>query len=159
MTETTPSSENTIRSPGQIRHQLKQVLFRYLQREMRDNFRDTPEACFYNHLTPISGSPEKIGVCRYDGDTKDGTPRGKACDSRIGGCANMAKACRFRQPLRTKVEVREAFRSLMDSQDRGKIATVYPDVAALMWVLDGVDVTDEVLLAEAEADKPTEPEQ
>ena len=146
-----PTNNDAIRSPSQIRHQLKQVLFRYLQRELRDNFKESPEACYHNHLTPIAGSVEKIGVCRYEGIVKEGTPRGKACDSRIGGCINMARACRFREPIRTKLEIREAFRTLMDSHDRGKIAAVYPDVAALMWVLDGVDVTEEVLLAEAEA--------
>lgn len=152
--------DSEVRSPSQVRQQLKQVLFRHLQREIRDNFRKTPESCYHNHLTSIAGSPERIGICRYEGNVKENTPRGKACDSRVAGCQVMARACRFREPFRTTAEIKDIFQKLMNSQDRGKIASQYPDVAALMWVLDGVDVTDEVLRATAEADSdpvlPTE---
>jgi len=145
-----PIDNNGARSPSQIRQQLKQVLFRHLQREIRDNFRESPEACYYNHLTGIGGSSEKIGICRYEGSIKENSPRGKVCDTRVAGCINQARACKCRQPFRTKEEVKTAFRELMSSNDRGKIASQYPDVAALMWVLDGVDVAEEVRQIEAE---------
>ena len=148
--------EKGIRSPGQIRQQLKQVLFRHLQKEIRDNFKDTPEACYFNHLTPIGGSAEKIWVCRYDGAfNKESSPRGKICDTRVAGCVNQARACKCRQPYRTKEEIRTDIRTLIASNDRGRIASQYPDVAALMWVLDGVDMAEEFRLVEEEMDSQT----
>jgi hypothetical protein len=144
-----------IRSPGQVRQQLKQVLFRHLQRELRENFRGIPESCYHNHFTSIGGSPERIGICRFEGPLRDGcpTPRGKVCDTRVAGCTLQARGCKYLSAIRTKEEVKSDFRALLTS-DRGSIAARYPDVAALMWVLDGEDFTEELMMAESEADPP-----
>ena len=152
------SANESLRSPGQIRHQLKQVMFRYLQKEIRDNFKDHPEACLHNHWTPINGSPERIWICRCDAAPIEGvvSPRGKVCDSRVAGSLLQARACKYRVAVRTKEQVKEEFRSLMTSE-RGAIASRYPDVAALMWVLDGVDFMEVLREAEDEADPPPEP--
>ena len=37
-----------MRSVSQIRQWLKQVMFRLLQKELRDNFKQSPEGCSYN---------------------------------------------------------------------------------------------------------------
>ncbi len=147
-----------VRSFSQVRQQLKQVMFRHLQKELKDNFKETPETCFYNHQTTINGSVERIGVCRFDTSIlkdNDGiqSPRGKVCDNRVAGCALQARTCRCWYPTRTKDEIKNEFRKLMAS-DRGVIAARYPDVAALMWVIDGVDFTEEIRMAEIEADPP-----
>lgn len=152
-----PIANENLRSPGQIRHQLKQVMFRHLQKELRDNFKDTPEACVYNHLTTIGS--ERVGICRCDAVPVEGlpSPRGKVCDARVAGCIMQARGCKHRRPYRTKEEVKSDFRALMAS-DRGAIAARYPDVAALMWVLDGVDFMEVLRQAEDEADPPPPPE-
>lgn len=145
--------DEAMRSPSQIRHKLKQAMFRHLQRELQDNFKATPEGCFHNHFTPIGGSPERVGICRFDGTTPEGatSPRGKVCDTRVAGCMMQARSCKCWKAIRTKDDIKTDFRNLMAS-DRGLIAARYPDVAALMWVLDGVDFTEEIRMAEAEAD-------
>lgn len=146
-------TDEALRSPSQVRQKLKQAMFRHLQRELQDNFKVVPEGCFHNHLTPIGGSSERIGICRFEGTPPEGvvSPRGKVCDLRIAGCAVQARACKCWSALHTKEDVKTEFRNLMSS-DRGLIAARYPDVAALMWVLDGVDFTEELRMAEAEAD-------
>lgn len=141
-----------IRTPGQVRHQLRQVMFRHLQRELRDNFRVAPETCVHNYEEAFTeGPPGRVGVCRYEGDGQP-SPQGRVCDGRVAGCRRFAKACPMWRPIRTKDEVKFDFRDLMTATDRGRIASYYPDVAALMWVLDGVDFTEDVALAEAEVD-------
>lgn len=142
-----------LRSSSQVRQKLKQAMFRHLQRELQDNFKTIPEGCFHNHFTSIGGSPERVGICRFEGALPDDlvSPRGKVCDTRVAGCVMQARACKGWSALRTNVEIKTDFRNLMMAE-RGVIAARYPDVAALMWVLDGVDFTEEIRLAESEAD-------
>ena len=149
-------TNESLRSSSQIRQKLKQAMFRHLQRELLDNFKATPEGCFHNHLTPIGGSSERVGICRFEGSPPEGVvpPRGKVCDARVAGCLVQARGCKCWVALYGKDKIKADFRNLMSS-DRGMIAARYPDVAALMWVLDGVDVTEELRMAEAEADPET----
>ena len=148
-------STNEARPPSQIRQQLKQVLFRHLQKELRNNFKEVPEGCHYNHFTKIGGSSEGVGVCRFDGVLNDGipSPRGKVCDTRVAGCVMQARGCKYWSAIRTKEEVKAEFRALLAS-DRGTVAARYPDVAALLWVLGDVDFAEELQYAEDGLDPP-----
>lgn len=146
-------TNEALRSSSQVRQKLKQAMFRHLQQELQDNFKATPEGCSHNHFTPIGGSPERVGICRFDGTTPEGvlSPRGGVCDARVTGCLVQAHACKCWAALYSKEKIKGDFRNLMAS-DRGMIAARYPDVAALMWVLDGVDFAEELRMAEEEAD-------
>jgi hypothetical protein len=68
----------------------------------------------------------------------------------------MASACLWWEPLKSKEEIKAEFRSLMSSGNRGKIASLYPDVAALMWVLDRTDIADTMTDVELEVDTPVQ---
>jgi len=144
-------NNGSLRASGQIRQKLKQAMFRHLQRELQSNFKVTPESCFHNHFMPIGGSVERVGICRFDGSVLDGvdSPRGRVCDVRVAGCLAQARSCKCWASVRTGDDIKAEFRALMVS-DRGLIAARYPDVAALMWVLDGVDFNEEIQMAEAE---------
>jgi hypothetical protein len=48
----------------------------------------------------------------------------------------MAKECPLWEPLQTKEALKAEFTKLMQADDRGLIASQYPDIAALLWVLD-----------------------
>jgi len=142
-----------VRNPGQIRQQLKQVLFRHLQRLLRNNYRKSPETCRFNRRESLGDTGQKVGVCRWDvHEDKTSSPRGKLCDTRVFGCAGMAGACRWWEPVRQGTEIKTDFKTLITTGDRGQIAAQYPDVAALMWVLDGVDISEEMQAAERELD-------
>ena len=152
MTET----DQAVRSPSQIRQQLKQVLYRHLQRILRANYRKAPETCCYNRLEVVAGTGARVGVCRWDGTNREdvkASPRGKVCDARVFGCQAMATSCSWWRPLREKTALKTEFRGLIASGDRGRIAASYPDVAALMWVLDGVDITSAVSEVEEMGDE------
>jgi len=140
-----------MRSEGAIRHQLKQVLFRHLQRELRANFRQAPTTCRLNRRCLVEGNSQfgvSIGVCYAE---VDGRPRKVVCDARLSGGAEQARTCGLWVPLRDKDDIKREFRALMASGDYGVIAAKYPDVTALMWVL-GVSVPDDLGEVEAEVE-------
>ena len=141
-----------MRSESQIRQQLKQVLFRHLQKDLRENFRKSPETCTFNKLTALANTQERVGICRCDlsHENDPNFPYAMACDSRIAGGFLRAKNCKWWMACRTKDEVRKDFRGITMSGDRGRIASGMPDVVALMWVLDSTDIESE--LAGIEAD-------
>jgi len=76
----------------------------------------------------------------------------------------MARSCPFWEPLKTKAEVKEEFHALIQSGDRGLIASEFPDLAALMWVLDdpnevpSVREVEEAIQEAGESDDDEEPE-
>lgn len=121
----------------QIRLRLKQVVYRHLQRRLRDNFRKTPLTCRHNKT--VSLGHDVVHLCGY---ITDGLPRNVLCDPRAAGCDSLAKACPFWEPLSSKEEVKASFDLLLAS-DFGTIAAQYPDIAALMWALSDPDEESE----------------
>lgn len=136
-----------MRSEGQIRHQLRQVTFRHLQKRLRENFRQRPGNCTFNRDVLLDGQTR--GFCGYQ---EDGEPRMVLCDSRFTGCVDMARTCPLWQPVRTKEDIKQEFLRLLQG-DRGLLAAQYPDIAALMWVLDSAGEP----LTAAEIREATEP--
>ncbi len=136
-----------MRSQAQIRRQLKQVTFRHLKRQLRALFKQRPDTCQHNRDVALDEDTH-VQLCGVlDGQ---GRPRNVPCDSRIPGCNEMARECPLWHPLRTKAEVKAAFHGVVQSDDRGVVASEYPDIAALMWVLD--DPADTPSVAEVEED-------
>jgi hypothetical protein len=141
-----------MRSEGAVRHQLKQVLFRHLQKELRANFRQIPVSCRFNRQSLLEGTIQhgvSVGVCYFE---VDGKPRKVVCDARLPGGSEQARNCPLWSPHRDKETVKQEFRDLMASGDYGMIAAKYPDVTALMWVL-GVSIPEDLGEVEAEVDK------
>ena len=118
-----------MRSEGKVRQQLKQVIYRHLQKRLRCNFKKEPETCKFNKL-----SVSEMVCVRICDHAKQ--PKGLICDSRVEWCLEQAKNCELWAPRKSKAAVKEEFKGLIESGNRGLIAMEFPDVAALMWVLD-----------------------
>jgi hypothetical protein len=129
-------------------------MFRHLQKALREMFKQTPESCYHN--APVGlGASGAVHLCHVK---VDGKPRKMLCDSRQWGGQRQARNCPLWQPKSDKDAIKAEFRRLM-SGNRGEIAARYPDVAALMWVLDGAeghDVGTLVEQVEDEADRELE---
>lgn len=140
-----------MRTEGQTKHKLKQVLFRHLQKRLRLSFRRRPETCFHNRTLEGEGGLQ-VGIC--------GFPKGKSClcDCRLPEGLDRARDCLWWEPRRGKEEVKAEFRDLVESPDRGAIAAEYPDVAALLWVLGDANMKDTVQEAVSDIDKLTDEE-
>lgn len=121
-----------MKSEGEVRQKLKQVLFRYQKKLVRSNFKKAPGTCQHNAEVELS-TDGFVGVCMYHLDSR---PRGVVCDSRIAG-NEQARSCDLWEPLQDKDEIKASFRELFeDTVDLGPVAVLYPDLAALFWVLD-----------------------
>lgn len=125
-----------MRSQGQVRHKLKQVLFRHLQKKLRLALRRRPDTCAYNKV--VGGDSIQVFAC----DCPESS--GKLCDARLPVSLEQALTCPWWQSSKSKEELKAEFKQLIESPDRGAVAAEYPDVAALLWVLDE-DVSDAVL--------------
>lgn len=124
-----------MKTENQIRHKLKQVLFRHLQKKIRAIFR--PSGCTYNK--PGKFCEQTVGMCNYPN-------RGKhliVCDSEVDGCIQQVSECSWFKASRSKEDIKTQFKELAgDPAKRGQMAFEYPDAAALMWVLDDIGDLD-----------------
>jgi len=126
-----------MKSASAVKHQLQQVIFRYIKKQLRDNFRMDPETCVYNKRVvigqPSKIAPQAVGVCYYEKD--ESGPRFVICDSLVAGCQDQARSCPMWKARFTKEAIKRNFRNLLQG-DKGLIAVNFPDIAALLWVLD-----------------------
>jgi len=117
---------------GQVRHKLVQVRFRHLKREIRGGLSRRPQNCVHNGIVNSPSGP--LGVCLKGSDSPvswEGSP----CDERLGGDSRAAK-CPYFACSRTKETLREGFDGFLSDASLPEIAERYPDMAALMWVLE-----------------------
>lgn len=125
-----------MRTEADIRQKLKQVQYRHLKKLLQANFKQRPCNCVYNEvhlpLNSLHGKP--VGLCMYSAEAPDDW-QGVICDEDFGGI-QQARECGLFQPHKTKLEIRTEFHNLMTTADIGEVAAQYPDIAAMMWVLD-----------------------
>jgi len=121
--------QEPVKSQGAIQHKLKQVVTRHLHKILDRNLRERPENCRYNEIRQGEGTLG-VGVCGYTD-----IPYGQLCDRRFGG-VEVAKTCGFFTPRYSKEEIKARFEQWLTTASMGEIASKFPDVAALMWVLN-----------------------
>lgn len=127
-----------MRREGQVRHKLKQVIFRHRKKFVEMGLSQVPENCKHNGVVrlPIhTGNRATIRVCRY---VKDGDWNNRVCDSTMGG-EEQARGCPFFECSHTPESLKTEFSQKLGLGDSevhaGILAKEYPDIIALMWVL------------------------
>lgn len=136
MTEASPI--NT----AQVRQKLKQVMFRHLKKRLKALFKRKPSTCLFNESVDL-GDGTSVCLCHFR-DVPEAQPRRVICDERRRASMRFAKdECPWWRPCRTKEAVKDQFRELM-ALDRGLIAAEYPDIAALLWVLGGTNLEEDI---------------
>jgi hypothetical protein len=126
-----------MKSEGSIRHKLKQVKYRIVQKAIRNNLSRKPCNCSHSGLVKGSNGDDLFYVCLLDAD-KPKEWDGMICDQ------SVPPNCPFFKPQKTKEEIETEIDDLLASGDMGAIASQYPDISALLWVLGGVDEIDEM---------------
>ena len=119
-----------MKTPGETRQKVKQVRYRHLKKRLEDRLQQVPENCLHNGEYP--GCIYR--ACLY-GLAENGW-NGCVCDVRLDG-ETRAQNCSTYTPAVSKEDVREAFASFLQEAPLREIAYHYPDLAALLWVLDG----------------------
>ena len=123
-----------MRSRKEIQKKLAQVRYRHLKKLTRTGLSRRPCNCVYNVTLGDGGKPKEpaVGVCTYkvlEGRNPDGI-----CDEKFGGNAR-AGGCPVFEANKTADEIKEEFDSFLAEASFGEIAYHFPDMAALLWVL------------------------
>lgn len=121
-----------MKKQGAIKKKLKQVKFRLLQKAIRNAVSKKPCNCKHSGQVKGSANDPLFYVCLQDADRPKEWD-GVICDP------SVPNNCPFFSPQLSEDEIRETFNKefdgLINEGDIGKIASRYPDVAALLWVL------------------------
>lgn len=126
-----------MKSKGEILQKLKQVRYRHIKKGIRKGLSRQPQNCAHNRqIDLILG----LRVCSHANvlDTFLMGSELPVCDAENG--PDQSKTCDYFCPARDKSEIREQIKTRLNSKEVGEIAFHYPDVAALIWVLDDKDL-------------------
>ena len=122
-----------MKSEKQIRNKLRQVIFRARKKRVAASFKRRSENCKFNKEVRPRNSRQCSRLCMYGvEDTK--TWHGVICDDQVDG-GTLVRSCQTFEPHVTKEEIREEMEAFLLGK-LSQVASRYPDVAALMWVLD-----------------------
>lgn len=126
-----------MRTEQEVRQKLKQVQFRHLKKLIEQSYKKRPCNCRHNEIHGAMShkeGEEPIGICMWGADDPVEWT-GNICDEMFEGL-KVARECGLFEPRKTKVEIKADFHSLMTEGDIGAVGSQFPDLAALMWVLD-----------------------
>jgi len=115
-----------------IQHKIKQVKYRVIKKAIRNGLSKKPCNCKNSGLVRGSASDPLFYVCLLDAD-KPQEWEGTICDQ------SVPNTCPFFENNKTKEQIESEIEQMLSSGDMGAIASIYPDIAALLWVLAGTD--------------------
>jgi hypothetical protein len=128
-----------MRTDGQIRHKLKQLIFRHRKKFVEMGLAQRPQNCKHNgvvHLPVHTGNRATIHVCQYH--SEKGEWERRVCDSSMSG-DEQARECPHFKGCHTPESLKADFTRKLglgdDQTSSGQLAQEYPDLIALMWVL------------------------
>jgi hypothetical protein len=132
---TMPPDEDTedgvlAQSAGSIRHKFKQAAFRHLKVRLATELSDRPSNCAH-HSVRYMPSGTLAGLCRCSEMSDDDWPG--VCDDRL--TPEQPEKCGHFVSSRTKDEIKDDFREFIATAQLYEIASKYPDLAPLLWVL------------------------
>jgi hypothetical protein len=120
---------------GQVQQQYKQVKYRARKALLEQKLRREPGNCgFFQHAAVKDGT--KVGLCGYSAIMSDPTWEVVSCNT------EQAKNCPQFTAEATSEELKarfDRFVSAAETGDRhamGSLAYLYPDLAALLWVME-----------------------
>lgn len=125
-----------MKSSGAVRHKLTQVRFRHLKKKLEAGLRPTPENCKFN----ARGLENSFNFCLYGAGNPE-TWVATLCDVQVDGGAR-ARSCTLFCPRRDKDQIKDEFNKDLGEMGFPEIASQYPDMAALIWVLDDEDIQE-----------------
>lgn len=136
-----------MKSEGAIRQKLKQARFRHLKKILQADLSTLPINCEHNRILDLPDI--EVSICSL---------YATVCDEQYGG-REIARECPKYQGRYEKEKLKEDFLLLMTESSIGTIAVEYPDIAALMWVLEDDDEIDLEGFEETEEMIPEEEEE
>jgi hypothetical protein len=111
-----------MRTPGQVAQKMKQAQFRHIKREISRLLKQTPPNCKLNRTLDLDIGP--VGVCSLDCEV---------CDPRF---KDRSSECGKWEARHQKDSIKSSLKDFFKSRPPADIAVRFPDVAALLWVLE-----------------------
>ena len=124
-----------MKSKSEVLQKLKQVRYRYLKKAVRKGLARHPYNCLFNKEIEVLRL--NVGICTHPEIIETRSDYFPICDERLG---DLSSRCEKFCPKRSKERIREGIKETLNSSEVGEIAYHYPDVAALIWVLDKEDL-------------------
>lgn len=125
-----------MKTEGQTRQKLKQVLYRHRKKMLQDSLRPLPCNCKHNKQVSLPSEflaeYADVHVCGY----QENGWRGVTCDDRIEGDLEKAILCDFFESKYDPEILKEQFQEFVDNATVAELAGRYPDAGALQWVLE-----------------------
>ena len=122
-----------MRSEGSVRQKLKQAKFRHLKRVLEERLKRRPCNCTHNRSLQY-GPLAKFGFCSLH--IEDPAEWQALLCTELREEMNNAPDCPAFEPPLSKDELKQEFIDKFGLSDLGTVAADYPDLAALMWVLE-----------------------
>ena len=124
-----------MKTEGKGKQKLKQVLFRHQKKKLEEELKKKSCNCKFNKKSDLPkgflSERSSIHLCVYQ---TEGLWRNLVCDDLVD--PSTSKKCSFFAPRRSKEEIKKEFKDFIQKEDLGTIAVKYPDVSALMWILE-----------------------
>ena len=125
-----------MKSEGQIKQKLKQVIYRHRKNYVEQRMSRRPDNCAHQRRVSLpqhTGNRATIGVCYCEEFAEQ-----SVCDSTMGGDL-QAEECEHFKACNRADRLKDEFKRKLGLDGSvvniGVIAKEYPDVAALMWAL------------------------
>jgi hypothetical protein len=135
-----------VKEPGAVRQKLKEAAYRHLSKRLTRELRERAANCIHNRVVEHERLPgDRVGICGHpDREGEHVLP----CDAELG--CDRAKDCGLFKPRADKDTLKAEFKAWLANADLAEIAVEYPDLAALMWVLQDDVPNREVEIGDAE---------
>ena len=111
-----------MRTAGQVLQKLKQAQFRHVKKEVSSLLKRTPNNCANN--VRVQTPSGEVGVCKL---------YHKTCDANF---SDLSESCSDFTHLHGKEEIKASLKVFFSQRSVADISVRYPDVAALLWVLE-----------------------
>lgn len=120
-----------MKSTGAIKHKINQIRYRHLKKRLSRDLRCTSGNCAHN-LT-VGEAEDGPAICGLG--RQDPTWRPTFCDARLDNGARAQGCPHFKLKV-DKHQVKSDFVQELQEMSLAEIAYLYPDLAALLWVLE-----------------------
>lgn len=152
-----------MKSEGKVRQKYKQAKFRARSSFVEKRMKARPCNCLFRGEVAISEDLDRVVACRFLEVEEDSDWDVDICTPK------QARQCPKFTPQTVSEELKDSFESLVEyseeSGDLGPLASEYPDLAALLWVLEEFEPSQKndteqepVVPEEALQDEPQFPE-
>jgi hypothetical protein len=132
-----------MKSESEIKGKLKEIKYRYVKKQIKQNRKHIPQNCFFNSDLKSDRSPDFVlGVCTHE-ETDEwvsfyGKNDHRVCDLNFEG-QSRCKECPFFKWKYEKDDIKEGIDTELLNLSAAKLAFNYPELMTLLWVLDDDD--------------------